>query len=234
MTFIDSLFKRKEVESSATGKKIRSIRARKKISAKELGEACDVNENAIRNYELGVRQVSEEKLRQIASRLEVPVEVLRDRSIDSYVDVMQILFELSESYELIPASLPQEPRYALLTKDDTLIRAFKAWYMKLREWEQKKVGSEEFREWKDAFPFSCADAAEDVFDEESPEHRYTDYERIMYLRKSLENVLLIINDQMELILNNTNKKDMRTAVAQLETLQRTINTTVNTDLEKYG
>ena len=71
---------------------------------------------SIRNYEIGYRQASRDKLELNAQRLGVPVETLIDRQIDSYNDAMHILFELSEKYDLVPVEVPQEPKYVTLRK----------------------------------------------------------------------------------------------------------------------
>lgn len=115
-----------------TGTKIRRIRSQKDTTVVELANALGVNEAAIRNYEIGYRQASRDKLELIAQRLGVPVETLIDRQIDSYNDAIHILFELSEKYDLVPIELPQEPKYAIQTKDETILQALQAWYNERR------------------------------------------------------------------------------------------------------
>ena len=110
---------------------------RNKTAVSELAEAAGVNEAAIRNYEVGYRQISRDKLELIAQRLGVPVETLVDRQIDSYNDAMHILFELSDKYDLVPIELPQEPKYAIQTKDETILQALQAWYNERRKWENR-------------------------------------------------------------------------------------------------
>lgn len=233
MTFFDRLFGKKEIENKATGGKIRALRNRKGISAKELGESCDVNESAIRNYERGFRQVSDDKLSLIATCLDVPVEALRDRNIESYVDVMHILFELSDDYGLYPIALSQEPRYALQSTDDTLIEAIESWYVKAREYEQKKISSDELQEWKDSFPLKSENVDDEIAEIESSEHRFTERERIMGLIRILEQTLLILNDHTEMIKGNLDSKNIRGAAEQLGVTQRTLNTLIKSDIEKY-
>lgn len=88
---------------------------------------------SIRNYEIGYRQASRDKLELIAQRLGVPVETLIDRQIDSYNDAMHILFELSEKYDLVPVEIPQEPKYVIQTKNEVILQALEAWYNKRRK-----------------------------------------------------------------------------------------------------
>ena len=89
--FLNNIKIEKRIE---TGQKIKRIRLRNKTAVSELAEAAGVNEAAIRNYEVGYRQISRDKLELIAQRLGVPVETLVDRQIDSYNDAIHILFEL--------------------------------------------------------------------------------------------------------------------------------------------
>jgi len=233
MTFIERLFGKKEIGNKATGRKIRTIRNRKGISAKELGESCDVNESAIRNYERSFRQVNEDKLNLIANCLDVPVEALLERNIESYVDVMHVLFELSDDYGLYPIELPQKPSYALQSKDDTLIMAIKLWHTKMREFEQNKISSDEFQDWKNSFPLKNVNADDDATEAETSEHRYTESERIKGLVKILEQTLLILNDHAEMIQGNLDSKNIRGATEQLGVTQRTLNTLIKSDIEKY-
>ena len=85
--FLNNIKIEKRIE---TGQKIKRIRLRNKTAVSELAEAAGVNEAAIRNYEVGYRQISRDKLELIAQRLGVPVETLVDRQIDSYNDALLI------------------------------------------------------------------------------------------------------------------------------------------------
>ena len=70
MSFWDIFLSDKKSERRlGTGLKIRRIRSQKKISVVELATALGVNEAAIRNYEIGYRQASRDKLESIAQRL---------------------------------------------------------------------------------------------------------------------------------------------------------------------
>ena len=150
--FLNNIKIEKRIE---TGQKIKRIRLRNKTAVSELAEAAGVNEAAIRNYEVGYRQISRDKLELIAQRLGVPVETLVDRQIDSYNDAMHILFELSDKYDLVPIELPQEPKYAIQTKDETILQALQAWYNERRKWENGDITQAELQEWMDAFPLQC-------------------------------------------------------------------------------
>lgn len=108
----------------------------------------------------------------IAQRLGVPVETLVDRQIDSYNDAMHILFELSDKYDLVPIELPREPKYAIQTRDETILQALQAWYNERRKWENGDITQAELQEWTDAFPLQCEENEPPA---EKAKSRYTDF-----------------------------------------------------------
>lgn len=229
----DKLFKAKKDTANGAGTKIRAIRSRKNMSAKRLGELVGVNESAIRNYENGTRNVADDKLAQIADKLEVPKETLVDRQINSYADVIHILFELSEIFEFTPIALPQEPKYVVSTRDEVLQRALEMWFEKRRQWEQGKISPEEFQNWKDAFPFLCND---EISEEQTEENvsSYPDFERIMGLKSAVSSFDMIVDSNVDEILACMQLKDYSTAKYKLEVLRSTIHTLSSVEIKKYG
>ena len=225
MSLLDKFLNNIKIEKRIeTGQKIKRIRLRNKTAVSELAEAAGVNEAAIRNYEVGYRQISRDKLELIAQRLGVPVETLVDRQIDSYNDAMHILFELSDKYDLVPIELPQEPKYAIL-------QALQAWYNERRKWENGDITQAELQEWMDAFPLQ---SEENESPEEKVESRYTDFERILGLKSSLEQLDMIVNDNVELIEDCIAHKDYKTAREHLRTLKATVHTLSQVDIKRYG
>ncbi len=232
MSLWDIFLNNQKIEKrTGTGQKIKRIRSRKKTAVIELAEAAGVNETAVRNYEIGYRQASRDKLELIAQRLGVPVETLIDRQIDSYNDAVHILFELSEKYDLVPIELPQEPKYAIQTKNEVILQALQAWYNKRRQWENGDITQTELQEWMDAFPLQCE---EDEPPAEKAESRYTDFERIMGLKSALEQMDMIVNDNVELIEDCIAHKDYKTAREHLRTLKATVHTLSQVDIKRYG
>lgn len=232
MSLLDKFLNNIKIEKRIeTGQKIKRIRLRNKTAVSELAEAAGVNEAAIRNYEVGYRQISRDKLELIAQRLGIPVETLVDRQIDSYNDAMHILFELSEKYDLVPIELPQEPKYAIQTKDETILQALQAWYNERRKWENGDITQAELQEWMDAFPLQCE---EDGPPAEKAESRYTDFERIMGLKSALEQMDMIVNDNVELIEDCIAHKDYKTAREHLRMLKATVHTLSQVDIKRYG
>lgn len=216
---------------TGTGTKIRRIRSQKDTSVLELANTLGVNEAAIRNYEIGYRQASRDKLELIAQRLGVPVETLIDRQIDSYNDAMHILFELSEKYDLVPVEIPQEPKYVIQTKNEVILQALEAWYNKRRKWENGDITQAELQEWMDAFPLQCEENEPPA---EKVESRYTDFERILGLKSSLEQLDMIVNDNVELIEDCIAQKDYKAAREHLKTFKATVHTLSQVDIKRYG
>ena len=234
MSFLDRfLSDKKEEKSNYTGAKIRKLRIRKDIPAADLGNAAGVNDTAIRNYEVGYRQITSEKLSLIAQKLNVPVESLIDRQINSYADVIHILFELSDAYEFIPVMLPQEPKYAILTKDETVIQALQAWYEKRREWETGIITQVQYQDWKDSFPLLCEEEAPAEV-AEATESLYTDFERILGLKSALETIDMIVDSKVNEALECVKSKDYKMARKRLEELQSTVHTVSQMDIKKFG
>ena len=63
MSLWDIFLNNQKIEKrTGTGQKIKRIRSRKKTAVIELAEAAGVNETAVRNYEIGYRQASRDKL----------------------------------------------------------------------------------------------------------------------------------------------------------------------------
>ena len=167
----------------------------------------------------------------IAQRLGVPVETLVDRQIDSYNDAMHILFELSDKYDLVPIELPQEPKYAIQTRDETILQALQAWYNERRKWENGDIAQAKLQERTDMFPLQCEENKPPA---EKAESRYTDFERIMGLKSALVQMNMIVNDNVELIEDCIAHKDYKTAREHLRTLKATVHTLSQVDIKRYG
>ena len=65
-----------------TGELIRKYRKKKQLTMKQLGEKIDVSEQAISQYERGLRNVNLETLIKIAEALEIPLFLLTKKELD--------------------------------------------------------------------------------------------------------------------------------------------------------
>ena len=233
MTLVENLFQQRKDASKESSKKLKSIRLRRDKSAKSCAEICGVGENTYRHFESGIRQIGADKLPKIAEYLGIPTAALRDYNITDCVEIMHLLFDLSDSFGLIPTKLQQDIPYGLATKDETLTSAIKSWYLKMQEWEQKKISTDEYDDWKAAFPLHYEENPDISLEEDAREHRYTDRDRILLLRKSLQDMRLIVNDKCELIINNLNHKETKDARENVRVLQNTIDTLSKLDIEEF-
>lgn len=156
MSLIARLRKTINPNNHTTGSKIRRIRVAKEISAKEIGQACGVNDMAIRNYETGQRHPNDQKLEDIAKCLGVDVAALYDRKISSYVDVMHILFELEDDYRISLCRIADYPYFCIVSQNKTLNEALGIWLAKREMWENQAITDAEYDDWKNSFPAQCA------------------------------------------------------------------------------
>lgn len=77
-----------------TGKKIKMYRNLKNLTQKELGVLVGLSDDRIRQYEANIRTPKESMLDDFAKALDVPIEFLRDRKLDSEYDVLAVLEEI--------------------------------------------------------------------------------------------------------------------------------------------
>lgn len=231
MSFFNKVQRKINTETHSTGAKIRKIRLMKNISAKAIGKACGVNDMAVRNYELGQRQPNEQKLRDIADCLGVNISSLYDRKIESYIDVMHILFEMEVDYGIYPCDLEKYPCISIISKDDTLIECFRRWKKKREEWENQVITDEDYINWKNAFPDNLE---EYTYSEDSKkENIYTELEMKIYRRQFLGDLKRMKDDKMELIRNSLETGDIGTVYSILEEFDSTFDYLIE-DANKKG
>lgn len=135
----------------STGKKIKELRKLRKMTQAQLGEASDVVEGAIRNYEREVRTPSEEQLEKIAAALDVPVTALEDYEIDSTRDALEALFRMEDAFGIAPG-----PDGTIIIDHKAksakkLTQALKAWNRALGDVESGKMTEAEYELWKASF-----------------------------------------------------------------------------------
>lgn len=233
MSFVDKLYEIKNSRSS-TGDKIKTIRDIKNISTRALGDACSVNVNTIRNYELGNRQVNEEKLNVIAEFLGVNVSALYDRKIVNYVDAMHTLFELQRWFDLVPSSTDTEPHCDLKPNDETLLKAIQAWMQKRSDFEQKKITKLDLLDWELSFP--------EKFKEESlPQNKDVDipdasedFDRSTAMKLALAQIKFIVTAHTDHISKLLGNQDIEQAKFQTVLFQRMIEGIIDADIAKFG
>ncbi len=135
-----------------TGRKIRRLRTHRQIPAKVLGKPYRISEASMLQYELGIRSVSEEKLKNIASALGARPSVLRSRHLAGIEDAMQVLFELADLFELEPSL--QDGQVVLSAPFSDLNKYLKEWAEQYQKYKDGELTEEQYQEWKDYFPFS--------------------------------------------------------------------------------
>ncbi len=171
----DNFFEKIDDSDNESGKKIREIRQRRRITATSLGAQADIKTALLVHYERGVRSVSDEALHKIADALNIPFSTLRARNLESASDVMQILFRLEQKYCVKPVRL--EDHIALISEMDMLSESFELWFEQRQRFLNKEISEMEYQEWKDSFPFQYIPAEEGAASE-NPEADEEDAEEI--------------------------------------------------------
>ena len=156
----NSFFENVEDSDNESGKKIREIRQRRRITATSLGAQADIKTALLVHYERGVRSVSDEALHKIADALGIPFSTLRARNLESASDVMQILFRLKQKYGVKPVRI--EDQIVLTSEMDLLSESFALWFEQRQRFLNKEISEMEYQEWKDSFPLQYIPAEDDA------------------------------------------------------------------------
>lgn len=133
------------------GERIRRYRKLRHMTQLQLAEAVGLGESAIRNYELGLRDPSQEVLSALSEALDVPVSALDDYEIESARDALEALFRLEDSFGLKPndaGDLAIDPKAKGAQK---LAAAIKAWKGAIEEVESGEMTRDEYDLWRGSF-----------------------------------------------------------------------------------
>ena len=79
-----------------TGERIERARKAAKVTQRQLAERIGKTKSAIANYESGYRDPNGQTIAAIADALDVTVQSLEDRHLDSVQDVLEVLFQMEE------------------------------------------------------------------------------------------------------------------------------------------
>lgn len=119
----------------AIGERIKLFRKKRGLTQKQLGVMAGMNETTaairISQYESGLRTPKEELTNRLAYILGVLPEALTAPNIESYTDVMQILFALEDMYGLKIGRSGDDYVIRLNKKHEeypVMREMFKAWY----------------------------------------------------------------------------------------------------------
>lgn len=154
------------------GEKIKIARKIKGLTQKELGFLVDLTSNRIMKYENGIRNPKESVLKEIADGLGVSVEYFTDFNIDTYNNVMHMLFELDTKYgiDISPSDniLNDLTQYSVSFKDNSLNARIGSWHKEIMHLdildaldELDDEAKEEYELWKLGYPISDTIAIQD-------------------------------------------------------------------------
>ena len=135
-----------------SGLKLKKIRIRRNKTVKDLSNACNVTEASIRYYESGERQLTEERMRELAAVLGVDESALQDHQLNSVSDILHSLFDLEDAKMLIPVYIPQWDIYTVRITNSLLRDAVKEWALNSKSVSLGEVDQDSYEKWKELYP----------------------------------------------------------------------------------
>ena len=142
------------------GEKIRILRLHNNWTQGALAHLLGVSETTIRNYESGKGGIRPRHLDKLAELFQIDKAVLTGDDLNTYCDVMQVLFKLRDEFGLKIAGKDQIPGFAnvVLYFDNQTIQS------SVQSWHEKQVALSEAGEsidalsaWEFMFPKALAD-----------------------------------------------------------------------------
>ncbi len=144
---------------SPVGARIKYYRLAAGKTQKQLAEACNITEPAIRNYELGNRIPSFETLMAIAAELDVSFYALADPDIGALGGALHTLFRLEQAHGLSPVKI--NGKVSLQINPGKRKDKFNYFEKMLEVWakahelvEEGTWTIEDYKTWQSLFPYS--------------------------------------------------------------------------------
>lgn len=126
------------------GEKIKFYRKNRGLTQKELGQATNIHEVAIRKYELDKVRPRPEQLEKISQTLNIPMNVFLDFEFNKDGDVFPLLFAIDEAFPLKIIDVDGTPAIQFTDKNFDLF---------LRDWQSLKEMIEAGVETQDNYEF---------------------------------------------------------------------------------
>jgi transcriptional regulator with XRE-family HTH domain len=155
------------------GEKIKLARNFRGLTQKELGMLVNLNDVRIRQYEIDARTPKESQLIVIASALDVPINFFREHFIDTYDDIMHMLFELDLSTGITVHEVSENhgltTKYAISFNNSHLNSSLGTWHKKTQTTRQELATADDnlkpdiernYLGWKLRYPISQAEECE--------------------------------------------------------------------------
>ena len=128
------------------GKSIRKIRKRRKMTQRELSEATQLSEPAVRCYELGLRHPKPDALEQIAKALNVEFACFDTYGIECRYELMHALFLIEDRFGIEPCA-----DGSIRFSDKAIQSYICTWWSWKELLEEGKITKEGYEDRKDAF-----------------------------------------------------------------------------------
>lgn len=149
---VDDFYIKKTNLHAQSGLKLRKIRIRRHKTVKELSNACNVSEASIRYYESCERQLTDERMKELAAILDVDESALRDHQFNSVSDIIHSLFDLENAQMLLPVYIPEWDIYTVRITNSLLRDAVKEWVINHKSVATGEVDQDSYEKWKELYP----------------------------------------------------------------------------------
>lgn len=143
-----------------TGEIIKILRLHNNWTQGALAHLLGVSETTIRNYELGKGGIRPRHLEKLAEIFQIDKTVLTRDDLESYCDVMQVLFKLRDEFGLRVATKDQIPGavgVVLYFDNQTIQNSVQAWQKKQIDLFEKDEAATALSAWEFMFPKTLAD-----------------------------------------------------------------------------
>ena len=133
-----------------SGQKLKKLRLLRDLTQKKLAIKAGLTDAAIRNYELGNRSPTKEKMQKIAQALDCDISALTDHEPNSIHEFIHIIFDYEKEMKLRP--LIDGTNSALLSHDMNFNDFLIEWDEMRKKHYNGEISDEEFEDWKLSYP----------------------------------------------------------------------------------
>ena len=196
------------------GQRIKAAREKKGLTQRYVAQESGVNVALLQLYEYGKRNPKDDQLKKIADAIGVPPESLRPPKIETEIELLYALREISNKFGTV------------LVEDEGRSVHIRLNQLQLVSSEEGKP-ADNIKEAKiEHVP--AVDSQSTV----TTKPDYTDSGLLIRYRRALQVIRLIVKDKVDLIEQCLERKDLKAADYHAETLKHTVDLTVREEIEE--
>ncbi len=138
---------------SSLSERLKQLKIKRNLLQKDIAQNNNIILRTYQRYERGEKEPSLSTLIKLADYFNVSIDYLASRTnnqkIDSYIDVMYILFELESEYGLSLNEI--DGQLALTFSNSTIIDYIFHWNKQKKLYDKGEISEEEYNYWKANF-----------------------------------------------------------------------------------